>query len=108
MVEILGGPREFPMKPIPDPAEKRDFISQQQNAQQDRQETLTGSDEHHHSDRNAEPSGGVLEHDFDVPVPDWLFHQLNLKPMRVFSDRDSRFSPFAGKNPKVPSFGPLK
>jgi hypothetical protein len=52
-VEVVGGPRKFPLKPIPDPAEERDLIGQQENTQQDRQKALAGCDEHEDSGRKA-------------------------------------------------------
>ena len=74
-VNEVGGFWKSVVEPSLDPAEERDFISQQVHADQNGEDALTGRDEHNQPGDDTKPSGGVLEHQLGMPVPDEPFHR---------------------------------
>jgi hypothetical protein len=74
-VDKVGGFGKAMLEPGLDLSKERNFVGQQIDPNQDREDALARRDEHDHACCNAQPASHVLEHEFGMPVPEQMFHR---------------------------------
>ncbi len=75
-VDKFCGFREAVLQSVAHSSKQWNFVGQQVDADQDRQNTLTRRNAHDQASHNAEPTRGMFCHELRMLIPDQPFHEV--------------------------------